>query len=1146
MNQPRQLQLYASLYKIMRISLAQVTMAVVFATVSFAHDINAQELLNKNITLQVENIELKNALDKIEEQAKVKFVYSSETIQANRKVSLNTSNQHLSGALDLLLKPLNISYRVVSGRILLQNEAAVNSVIDKTVKGKITDESGQGLPGVSVVLKGTSTGTVSNEVGDYTISTPDGGGTLIFSFLGYISQEVAVGTRTAVDVKLEVDSKSLSEVVVVGYGSQLKKEVTGSVQTVGSADIKDLPVTQVTQKLQGRLAGVQINQATGKPGQGMSVRIRGQVSVSAGSDPLYVIDGFPITGNIGALNPDEIDEITILKDAASTSLYGSRAANGVVLITTKKGKPGETSVSLNAYYGFQKVPQRGRVKMLNAQEFAQFKKEYYEDMNQTVPAEFANPSDYAGKNNDWYDALLRTAPIQSYNLTLSSNKENLKTSLVAGILNQDGVVINNNYKRYSLRMNTEYDVNKYVKLGFNIAPQYVYDNTPRTDGDRGTGILFNALHTWPVMPIRDANGELTKFNNFPGSTGNIFDYPNWVRAANELTNENRNTKLLGNTYLVVTPVKGLTLKTTLNIEYENNKFFYFNPSTATSQINVPIPTTAATTRQSLINSGWLNENLATYTKSFGDHNFELLAGFTQQRYRQEYERIQANTYADDRLPTIQGALNIDRGGTLNAINEWSLTSYLSRLSYNFKGKYLFTASIRADGSSRFGSDNLWGTFPAVSAGWVISDESFLEPVRQISFAKIRASYGLIGNNNIGNYTQYALVNNTTNAVFGSNVATGAAVTSLANRNLSWETTKQFDIGLDLGLFNDRIQFVYDFYNKRTTNLLYAVQIPQEAGFGSFFDNIGEIKLWGHEFSLTTRNLDGQLKWKTNANISFNRNKVMELAPGIDRVYGSFHITQVGQPFGQFYGLVKEGFYMSKEELATSPVAPGQSAIGTIKYKDVNGDGKITYGGDQDDRTIIGSPFPKFTYGLTNEFSYKNWDLSISGSGSYGNQLWVRHLYSTANLDGVFNMVAGVKDRFRVKNGPIDPATNQSYAETVITPGKGMYGATNNGGTYTGIERDWNSSHFLADASFFSVKNVTLGYEIGKVGKVFKSARVYGSVQNVYIFTKYWGGPNPETSGNGEGNGDGGNLSQGVDFSNYPVPRTWTLGINLNF
>jgi TonB-linked SusC/RagA family outer membrane protein len=1015
--------------------------------------------------------------------------------------------------------------------------------LDRSIKGKVTDETGEKIPGVSIVLKGTTIGTVTDAEGAYSINTPDQGGVLIFSSVGFLTQEVALGSNTTINIKLATDSKALSEVVVVGYGSQLKREITGSVQTVSAADIKDVPVSQVTQKLQGRLAGVQINQTTGKPGQGMSVRVRGQVSVTAGSDPLYVIDGFPITGNIGALNPDEIEDISVLKDAASTSLYGSRAANGVVLITTKRGKPGETSVGFTAYYGIQNVPEKGRVKMLNAQEFAQFKKDFYEDENKPVPTEFQNPSDWANKNNDWYDAVLRSSPIQSYNLTISSNKEKLKTSLVAGIFNQKGVVINNDYKRYSLRMNSEYDVSDKVQIGFNIAPQYIFDNTPRTDGDRGTGILFNALHTWPVMPIRDANGQLTKVNTFPSSTGNIFNYPNWVRAAEELTNENKNTKLLGNAYLVYSPIRGLKLRSSINIEYENNKFFFFNPSTATSAINVPIPTTAVSIRQSLENVGWLNENTAVYNRSFGDHNFELLAGFTQQRYRQDFTRVQADTYSDDRLPTIQGAININRGGTTSGVNEWSLRSYLSRLSYNYKGKYLFTAAVRADGSSRFGTDNLWGTFPSASVGWVVSDEEFLKTVDQVSFAKIRGSYGVIGNNNIGNYTQYALVNNTTNAVFGNTVATGAVVTSLANRNLGWETTKQFDLGLDLGLFNDRIQFIYDFYTKRTTNLLYAVQVPQEAGFSNFNDNIGEIKFWGHEFSLTTRNLQGKLKWTTNANISFNRNKVMELAPGIDRVYGTFHITQVGQPFGQFYGMVKEGFYESAEELKNSPIIPGRSAIGTIKLKDVNNDGVITYGGDADDRTIIGSPFPKFTYGIVNDLKYGNWDFSIAGSGSYGNQLWVRHLYSTANLDGVFNMVAGVKDRFRVKNTMIDGI---GVATTVISKGNGMYGATNNGGNFTGIERDWNSSHFLADASYFTIKNITIGYNIGKVNKFFKSARVYGSIQQVYVFTKYWGGPNPETSAQGDGNGDGGNLSQGVDFSNYPVPRTWTLGVNLNF
>jgi TonB-linked SusC/RagA family outer membrane protein len=1004
--------------------------------------------------------------------------------------------------------------------------------LEKSIKGKVTGDKGEQLPGVNVVLKGTTTGTVTDTEGAYSLNIPDQGGTLIFSSVGYLSQEVNIGNANTIDIKLLTDEKALTEVVVVGYGSQLKREITGSVQTVKSEDLKDIPVSQITQKLQGRLAGVQINQTTGKPGQGMSVRIRGQVSVSAGSDPLYVIDGFPIAGNIGAMNPDEIEDITILKDAASTSLYGSRAANGVVLITTKKPKPGQTNISFNAYYGTQKVPKRGLIEMMDAVEFAQFKKEYYEDGNEVVPEEFTNPQKYAGKNNDWYGALLRRAPIQSYNLTLTSNKENVSTSLVAGILNQDGVIINNTYKRYSLRMNTDYKVSDKVKIGFNIAPQYVFDNTPRTDGDRGTGILFNALHTWPVMPIRDENGELTKYNKFPGSTGNIFDYPNWVRAAEELINESKTTKILGNTYLRYEPIKGLVLRTTLNIELENTKWFFFNPSTATNFINVPIPTTAVATRQALQNFSWLNENYATYNKSFGNHNFELLAGFTQQRYRQEFSRIQTDTYSDDRLPTIQGALNVNRGGTFNGIQAWSLASYISRLTYNYKGKYLFTAAVRADGSSRFGKNNRWGTFPSASVGWVISDEEFLKTVPEVSFAKVRASYGVIGNNNIGNYTQYALLFNPANYPFSGTVGPGMYVSSLANNNLGWETTKQFDLGLDLGLFNDRIQFIYDFYTKRTTNLLYSVALPQESGFSNYNDNIGEIKFWGHEFSLTSRNLINELKWTTNANISFNRNEVMALADGIDRVYGTFHISQVGKPFGQFYGMVAEGNYKDAADLANSPVIPGRSMVGNIKLKDVNNDGIITNGGDKDDRTIIGNPFPKFTYGITNELKYRNWDLSITGSGSYGNQLIVRHLYSTANLDGVFNMVKEVQYRYR----------------TPENPGKGFYGITNSklGGNFTGVERDWMNSRFVADASYFTIKNVTLGYNYGIKNRVFKSARLYASVQQLYVFTRYWGGPNPETSANGAGDGDGGNLSQGVDLSNYPVPRTWTLGINLNF
>lgn len=1000
----------------------------------------------------------------------------------------------------------------------------------KTITGVIRDAAtGTVLPSVSVSVKNSTTTTLTNEQGHFSIAATKGA-VLVITYVGYTQEEITVGDQTQINVNLKVDAKGLGEVVVIGYGSQVKREVTGSVQNINAQELKDIPASQVTQKLQGKLAGVQIYQTTGKPGQGMSVRVRGQLSVSAGSDPLYVVDGFPITGNISNINPDEIENISVLKDAASTSLYGSRAANGVVLVTTRRAKKGQTNVSLDVYGGIQEVPKKGRIEMMDAVEFAQFKKEYYEDAGQPVPVEFQNPSQYEGKNNDWYDALLRKAPIQSYSLSINSSGEKLSTSIVAGVFNQEGVVLNNVYKRYSFRMNTEYALSENFKIGFNIAPSHIFDNTPRTDGDRGTGILFNALHTWPVMPIRDANGELTLYNTFPGSTGNIYNYPNWVRAADELVNETRFNNFIGNAYVTYSPIKGLTLKSTFNVESYAAKFFFFNPSTATSAINVPIPTTAVSIRQDLQASSLLNENLITYNREIGDHSFELLAGFTNQHNRINISRIQADTYTDDRLPTLQGALNINRAGTNNAWGESKLLSYLSRLSYNYKGKYLFTAAIRSDGSSRFGPNNRWGTFPSASVGWIISDEDFFQGVRAVNFAKLRASYGVIGNNNIGDYTPQALVNNTTNAVFGNTVATGATVTTLANRNLTWETTKQFDFGIDLLMFNNRLQFTYDYYQKNTTNLLYNVQVPQESGFSFFSDNIGEIKFWGHEFSVRSVNIDGKFKWTTDANISFNRNKVVSLAEGLDRVYGTFHITQVGKPFGQFYGLVADGVYMNQQDLDNSPQVPGRSTVGSIKLLDINKDGIITYGGDMDDRTIIGNPFPDFIYGITNTFQLGKFDLSVVGSGSQGNQLLVRHLYSTANLDGVFNMVREVKYRFRSPENP----------------GKGFYGTTVGGGNVTGVERDWMNSRFIADASFFTIKNITLGFDTGIKNKVIKSIRVYAAVQQAYIFTNYWGGPNPETSAQGDGNGNGGNLSQGVDLSNYPVPRTYTLGFNARF
>lgn len=1005
---------------------------------------------------------------------------------------------------------------------------------DATVTGTVTSaQDGQPLPGVNVLVSGTTQGAVTDFDGNYSI-VAGSNATLVFSYIGFTTQEIRVNGQNRVNASMIEDATSLDEVVLVGYGTQIKREVTGSVQTVDITELADIPVTQVGQKLQGQLAGVQINQTTGVPGEGINIRIRGQLSVSGGSDPLYVVDGFPIAGNINNINPAEIETLTVLKDAASTSLYGSRAANGVVLITTKQGKLGKTSVSFQMSTGIQSVPQRGRIEMMNAVEFAQFKKESFEDQGSPVPEIFQNPSQYEGQTNDWYDALLRTAPLSIYNLSVSGGSEKFRSSMVVGLTNQDGVVLGSDFQQFTLRANMAFNPSEKVEIGVNIAPSWVIRNDPQTDGTRGTGLLFNALHTWPIMPIFNPDGTRTEFNRFPADTGNIFAYANWLNSAERIKNEDRDLNLISNASLTWKPINGLSIKSSINAEFYQRNTEFFSPTNATGFINRPIPTNNEARWTNTDTFNWSNQNIATYTKSIGEHNFSVLGGFEYYKFRTDRSQIRATDFPDDRLPFIQSAVNIDRAGnqTFDEVQENVLVSAFSGLTYNYKGKYLLTGSVRRDGSSRFGSNNRWGTFPSVSAGWVVSDESFLENSNTVSFLKLRSSWGVTGNNNIGNYTQYALIDNTVPAVFGDTFAPGAAVNSLANPNLGWETTEQLDLGLDLSFFNNRIEFIYDYFTKNTTNLLFNINVPRESGFSNFSDNIGEIRFWGHEFALNTINTTGKVKWTTNANISFNRNEVVALAEGVDQVFGpgGWHITQVGQPFAQFYGHVSDGVYLNQADLDSSPQVPGRSTVGSIKLVDINGDGVITNGGLNDDRAITGNPFPDFTYGITNRVTYGNWDFSVIATGSQGNELLVRHLFSTANLDGVFNVLKDVKNRFR----------------SVENPGDGFFGTTVGGGRVTGIERDWINDRFVADASNFNIRNITLGYTVPGLEKYFNTARIYGSIQNVHIFTRYWGGPNPEISVQNNGQGDGGNLAPGVDISGYPIPRIINIGVNLNF
>nr|WP_321353901.1 TonB-dependent receptor [uncultured Draconibacterium sp.] len=1117
---------------IMRLTIFLVLVSVLASTASVYSQ-------TTKLTVKVKNSRIAEVFDAIEQQSDFYFFYNRDLFDDNQIVSVDMEGKTVEEILNELFDSKSVTYEVVDSNILIKTveekvrESNTTAPQEKPVSGKISDKSGEPLPGVTVVVKGTTNGTITDFDGNYTITNVPAGATLQYSFVGMRAQEIVVGDQSVINITMEEETIGLEEVVAVGYGTQSKRVVTGSIQSVDSEELSDMPVTTTAQKLQGKLSGVQISQTSGAPGEGMKVRVRGQASLTAGSDPLYVVDGFPINGDISFLNPNEIESISVLKDASSAALYGSRAANGVVLVTTKHGKPGKTSVSLAANFGFQQVPDEGRPDMMNATEFATFKKESLEDLGLAVPEVWQNPSKY-GAGTDFYDELLRVAPMQDYSLSFSGSGENSSTTAVIGYLNQDGVIKNSEYVRYSLRINSDFKIGEKVKTGFSVAPTYINQSGPNTDGiNWGEGLLANALSTWPIFDPYDNEGNMVP-NFFEPTTGTRMSNPLW--EVEQRIRETKTMRLLSSAFAQYEPISDLIIKTSINYQYSNTKFNRITPST----VGATTPSMpSAVIRKSGYNT-WLNENTVTYKKSFGDHNFNVLGGMTIQKFMMEMDQITYQGFADDRVPTIAAAQDIVRSAhwltgatTYNDIQDWSMMSYLARLNYNYKNRYLLSVAVRSDGSSRFGEDNRWGSFPSASIGWIASDEDFMSDFEKLSLLKIRASYGVVGNNNIGNYTQYASVSSgaaANNAIFGNSLYSGAVQTSLPNSGLTWEKTKEYDFGFDAGFFNNRINVTYDYYNRRTSSLLYSVSVAQESGFSSFMANIGELKFWGHEFMINTKNLTGQFEWNTSFNISFTDNEVVSLAGDIDRIYSSLfdaNITQVGEKIGLLYGMVWDGVYDDQEEFENSPKAVA-SEVGTIKYKDIGGgpngepDGIITHGGDNDDRTVIGDPTPKFTYGITNNFSYKNVDLSIVMAGAYGHDLIIWSDQSLANLDGNYNLYRDVKDRWRSESNP----------------GAGKYGKTTSG---TANERDWPSSRFVDDASYLTIKNLTLGYTVPS--KLFSNFRVFMSIQQLYTFSKYRGA-NPESSNSFYSGNSTGALSLGSDFASYPVPRTISFGLNI--
>ena len=1130
--------------------------------------------IQKPHTENVSSISLKDALRNLKSHYKIDILFEDKVIEGFN-VSVNSLNYEVKfeKSLGNILRPLGLRYKKIKdGSYLVMSEkkskitteadarfqdnptltfpnsptqfgesklnnnevslvksTAKMDIIAQFISGTVTDsESGQGLPGVSIGIKNTTTGTSTDGNGNFRLSVPDEKTVLVFSYVGYLNQEVSIGNRTKVNVAMVLDTKTLSEVVVVGYGSQERKDVTGAVSTIKTQNLKDFPVTSIDQKMAGQVAGVQVSQVTGAPGSGPVIRIRGAGSLGAGDDPLYVVDGFPVTNSynkfsnpLSTISPDDIESISILKDASATAIYGSRGSNGVVLITTKKAKSGVTNIEFSAYTGTQVIADRNRVQMMTAEQFAQNRIDGQVQLAaikgvpyniSSVAEAYRNPA-ALGAGTDWFKELTRAAPMQNYNLNISKGTETLRSMISIGYFNQQGTLMNTDFQRFSVRANFDANLGKKVTVGLNIAPSFSIRHLAETEGHFNNAIITQSYLNSPLPSVYQADGTFTPSIT---STG-LFVNANPVNMLVNTTNNANNIRSLANVYLGLEIMPGLKFLTTFNADILFDTQDKFTPTFVGGFRNPP-PTLATGSNYTARTYNWLSENTLNYSKSIKDHRFTALVGYSVQKETNTNTTVNGNGYADDVIQTINSALVT--GVTAGAGGgKASLLSYLGRATYAFKDKYLVNVAVRRDGSSKFGADNRWGTFPSASVGWRISEEKFFPQNDIVGDLKLRASYGLAGNNNIGNFTALQLLS-LDNYVIGGKIVTGQAINSLGNSNLGWEQSKQTDIGLDASLFKGKLSLVLELYERFTQSMLQSVDIPASSGFTTAITNLGNVRNRGIEISLSSRNVSTKkFHWDTDFNISFNRNKVINLGNRTRIQSGdNGSITLVDQPMGLFYGYKKAGgFFNTADDLAKYPRASVQT-IGSIRFEDINGDGKI----DGNDQTVIGSPYADFTWGMTNRVTYGNIDFSVLVNGSQGGQILDFYKRFTYNQDGVFNLHSDVLN---------------SYKDVNIQ-GNGNVQST--GSALAGDSFSRNTSDaWVMDASYMVVRNVTLGYSF-KPKKYVKGLRLYFSGQNLLTVSPYKGAF-PEVGFNGNNS-----LAPGVNYGSYPIAATYTVGLNCKF
>lgn len=1053
------------------------------------------------ITFRVSNKSIKQAIGLIESKADYSFFYSDELDDLNNKINLSVNNEDIHSVLQKLFRNTHITYRIEDGKQVVLSKKKDNQPSSKSkekeVRGIITDKTGEPLIGVSVTVKGTGKGTVTDMNGKWALSVSEGS-VLNFSYIGYSAETVKVGKSNSYNISLSEDNQLLDEVVVIGYGSMKRKDITTAVSVVSTADIDERPIIDAAQALQGKAAGIQVVQPSGAPGEGMSIRVRGATSVQASNEPLYIVDGMP-NDNISSLSPADIESMQVLKDASSAAIYGARAANGVVLITTKRGKVGNPQVKFSAYVGLSQLGKK--IDALNTEEYKDLMKELkkYSNVAPTIP-------DSEKRYVDWTDMFFKTGLNQNYQLSVSNGTDKLRYFVSGGYTNEQGIIEKASFRRYNFRANIDNQHTKWLKMALNFA----YTNTKGQEVNQSrssmrAGSILSVINTPPFMQQWDNENPGQYDENAYGSR--ILN-PLAANSADNITSADYLKGSLGFTFDIL---KGLQFKSTFGIDLSNNHWDYFLDPKSTSDGR---GTKGRVEESYSRNIEWLFENILTYDFSLKKHNFSLMGGATQQHAQYNGAWLAGFDLADSypNIHSISAANQIDKDACGSSASAWSLASFLGRVAYNYDSKYLLTMNFRADGSSRFAPGHRWGYFPSASAGWRVSSEKFMEPFKNvIDDMKLRIGWGMNGNQSgIGNYSYLASMSASKVAPTTENLYPGLAISpySAANTELTWEKTMQWNAGLDLTMFDSRVTLSVDAYYKKTKDLLLTVSLPDNVNLpGGITRNDGEMVNKGMEFSVSSQNLKGTFQWNTDFNISFNRNKLTKL--GLNKIYyyaemyetrESAVILKEGIPLGTFYGYVSEG------------VDP---ETGNIIYSDLNKNGSL----DPGDRTEIGCAQPDFIYGMTNTFSYAGLNLSVFLQGSQGNDIFNASRIDTEGMFDFRNQSKAVLDRWK-RPGMITDIPRVGN-----------------------IENSHNSTRFVEDGSYLRLKTVTLSYDFNKkwLKKMHLSKlQAYVTGQNLLTLTKY-SGYDPEVNAYGADA-----VAQGVDYGTYPQSKALIFGLNVEF